>query len=138
MAERGLGVRELSRRVPCNPGHVSQLRSGQKRPSAQTARRLDEVLDAGGVLAALAPRPVARRAGGFVTPGGGFTDVPMQVRLTAFTAGQLDELIGHLDDQWHALVKTDNLLGPRHALAGVRELEAVAGLKAALADTLAA
>jgi hypothetical protein len=44
----------------------------------------------------------------------------MQGRLTAFTAGQLDELIGHVDDQWHALVKTDNLLGPRHALAGVR------------------
>jgi hypothetical protein len=44
----------------------------------------------------------------------------MRGRLTAFTAGQLDELIGHVDDQWHALVKTDNLLGPRHALAGVR------------------
>lgn len=43
----------------------------------------------------------------------------MRVRLTAFTAVQLDELICHLSDQWHALVKTDNLLGPRHALAGV-------------------
>ena len=26
-----------------------------------------------------------------------------------------------LDDQWHALVRTDNLLGPRHALGGVRD-----------------
>lgn len=120
MAERGLGVRELSRRVPCNPGHVSQLRSGQKRPSSQTARRLDEVLDAGGMLAALAPSAVSRRADGSLTAGWGFTDTPVRVRLTAFTAGQFDELISHLDDQWHALVKTDNLLGPRHALAGVR------------------
>ena len=120
MAERGLGVRELSRRVPCNPGHVSQLRSGQKRPSSQTARRLDEVLDAGGMLAALAPSADSRRADGSLTAGWGFTDTPVRVRLTAFTAGQFDELISHLDDQWHALVKTDNLLGPRHALAGVR------------------
>jgi len=41
-------------------------------------------------------------------------------RLASLSAGQLDELIGLLDDQWHALVRTDNLLGPRYALAGVR------------------
>ncbi len=42
-------------------------------------------------------------------------------RLEALSAGQLEELIGLLDDQWHALVRTDNLLGPRHALRGVRD-----------------
>ena len=72
------------------------------------------------MLAALAPSAVSRRADGSLTAGWGFTDTPVRVRLTAFTAGQFDELISHLDDQWHALVKTDNLLGPRHALAGVR------------------
>jgi tetratricopeptide (TPR) repeat protein len=41
-------------------------------------------------------------------------------RLDTLTAGQLDELICLLNDQWHALVRTDNLLGPRHALGGVR------------------
>jgi len=43
-----------------------------------------------------------------------------QSRLEALSAAQLEELIGLLDDQWHALVRTDNLLGPRHALGGVR------------------
>jgi tetratricopeptide (TPR) repeat protein len=42
-------------------------------------------------------------------------------RLEALSAGQLEELIGLLDGQWHALVRTDNLLGPRHALGGVRD-----------------
>lgn len=27
--------------------------------------------------------------------------------------------MSHLSGQWHALVKADNLLGPRHALDGV-------------------
>jgi hypothetical protein len=30
-----------------------------------------------------------------------------------------DELVAHLHDQWHLLVRTDNLLGPRYALGGV-------------------
>ena len=42
-------------------------------------------------------------------------------RLETLSAGQLEELIGLLDDQWHALVRTDNLLGPRHALSGVSD-----------------
>lgn len=42
-----------------------------------------------------------------------------RARLDTLSAGQLDELIRLLDDQWHVLVRTDNLLGPRHALSGV-------------------
>lgn len=34
-------------------------------------------------------------------------------------AGQVDDLVHLLRDQWHLLVKTDNLLGPRFALRGV-------------------
>jgi tetratricopeptide (TPR) repeat protein len=45
---------------------------------------------------------------------------PMRLRLKGLLTPQLDELIGLLDEQWHALVKIDNLLGPRHALVGVR------------------
>jgi transcriptional regulator with XRE-family HTH domain len=52
MAARGLGVRELARMVPCNPGHVSNLRSGKARPSPELAADLDERLGAGGSLAA--------------------------------------------------------------------------------------
>jgi transcriptional regulator with XRE-family HTH domain len=58
MAARGLGVRELARRVPCNPGHLSSVKNGRARPSAELARALDAALDAGGQLAAvLEPRP---------------------------------------------------------------------------------
>lgn len=35
------------------------------------------------------------------------------------TTAQVDDLLAHLRDQWHLLVKTDNLLGPRYALYGV-------------------
>jgi transcriptional regulator with XRE-family HTH domain len=44
MAARGVGVRELARMVPCNPGHISNLRSGTARPSAELAGALDERL----------------------------------------------------------------------------------------------
>lgn len=53
MAEQGLGVRELARLVPCNPGHISNLRNGKKRSSGQVAARLDDILNAGGQLSAL-------------------------------------------------------------------------------------
>ena len=51
---------------------------------------------------------------------------PIRLRLKGLAASQLDELTCLLDEQWHALVKTDNLLGPRHALVGVRaQLEVI-------------
>lgn len=48
------------------------------------------------------------------------------IRLPVGSADHLDELVSHLRDQWHALVRTDNLLGPRYALAAVRD-HALAG-----------
>jgi transcriptional regulator with XRE-family HTH domain len=61
MAARGLGVRELARMVPCNPGHISNLRNGKARPSVELAEALDERLDAGGSLCALVPANERRR-----------------------------------------------------------------------------
>src|SRR6516162_7936155 len=55
MAAREMGVRELARAVPCNPGHVSNLRASRDRASAKMAVRLDEILGAGGSLLALVP-----------------------------------------------------------------------------------
>jgi tetratricopeptide (TPR) repeat protein len=43
--------------VPCNPGHISNLRNGRARPSPELAADLDRAVDAGGALAALAPAP---------------------------------------------------------------------------------
>ena len=61
MAARGVGVRELARMVPCNPGHISNLRSGKARPSPELAEVLDERLEAGGWLCALVPAHERRR-----------------------------------------------------------------------------
>ena len=61
MTARGLGVRELARTVPCNPGHISNLRTGKARPSPALAEILDNRLAADGALAALAAQPAPRR-----------------------------------------------------------------------------
>jgi hypothetical protein len=115
----------IARQVPCSPGYVSNLCSGDKRPSAVTARRLDELLGAGGSLLALA----ARRPSSL--PVGGESANPMgqamRARLAAFSAVEAGELVNYLSGQWHALVKADNLLGPRHALDGVSSNLAVIG-----------
>jgi transcriptional regulator with XRE-family HTH domain len=61
MAARGLGVRELARIVPCNPGHISNLRSGKASASPELAERLDDVLGTEGELVALVPAAARRR-----------------------------------------------------------------------------
>ncbi len=60
MAARGVGVRELARRVHYNPGHISNLRNGRARPSPELAADLDAALGADGTLAALGPGPAER------------------------------------------------------------------------------
>jgi len=57
MEARGVGVRELARRVPCNPGHISNLRNGKAQPSPELAAGLDSALGARGSLSVLAPVP---------------------------------------------------------------------------------
>jgi transcriptional regulator with XRE-family HTH domain len=62
MAARGVGVRQLARAVYCNPGHVSNLRSGRARPSPELATALDEYLGAGGALEETARRSTRQRS----------------------------------------------------------------------------
>ncbi|MFD0851327.1 helix-turn-helix domain-containing protein, partial [Actinomadura adrarensis] len=54
MAERGLSVREIARRVPCDSGHLSRVINGHKGLTRRMAERLDDILEAGGALAVLA------------------------------------------------------------------------------------
>jgi transcriptional regulator with XRE-family HTH domain len=54
MAARGVGVRALARRVPCNHALISRYLNGHQVPSPGMAARLDVLLGAGGDLAALA------------------------------------------------------------------------------------
>ncbi len=44
---------------------------------------------------------------------------PPGARLELASLAQIGEILTHLREQWHLLVKTDNLFGPRYALAGV-------------------
>ncbi|TDD93364.1 helix-turn-helix domain-containing protein [Actinomadura rubrisoli] len=55
MAERQISQRKLAALVPCNDGYLSKIASGLKCPSPEVAERLDELLGAGGTLAALRP-----------------------------------------------------------------------------------
>jgi transcriptional regulator with XRE-family HTH domain len=54
MAERGISGNSLARRVPCDKALISRFVNGKQKPSGKLARRLDEVLETGGELAALA------------------------------------------------------------------------------------
>jgi tetratricopeptide (TPR) repeat protein len=59
----------------------------------------------------------------FVAPDGdvasSFDRERAAVTLNHVTDGHVDDVLDLLRDQWHLLVRTDNLLGPRFALAGV-------------------
>jgi transcriptional regulator with XRE-family HTH domain len=56
-------------------------------------------------------------------------------RLTIASPAHLQEILIHLREQWHALVKTDNLLGPRFALAGVlNQISVIEALRSILRD----
>jgi tetratricopeptide (TPR) repeat protein len=56
-------------------------------------------------------------------------------RLTIASPAHLQEILIHLREQWHALVKTDNLLGPRFALGDVlKQISVVEALRSILRD----
>jgi hypothetical protein len=56
-------------------------------------------------------------------------------RVAVTSPAQVEEILTHTREQWHALVRTDNLLGPRYALAGVlTQVAIVEGLLSSLRD----
>ncbi|TDD86713.1 helix-turn-helix domain-containing protein [Actinomadura rubrisoli] len=55
--ERKISQRKLAQLVPCDTGHLSRIVRDLKRPSAQMAARIDEILGADGSLAAVLPTP---------------------------------------------------------------------------------
>src|SRR6202050_4698503 len=60
MTEQRVGLRELARQVHYDPGYLSKVVNDRKAVSGALARRLDTVLDAGGVLAAFRTIPDLR------------------------------------------------------------------------------
>jgi transcriptional regulator with XRE-family HTH domain len=84
MTDRGIGVRQLARALYVNPGHVSNLRSGKARPSRELAAAIDEHLDAGGALAALAPAAGSQTA---AAPGDEIAALELARRAAASDVG---------------------------------------------------
>ena len=157
MTARCLGVRELARMVPCNPGHISNLRSGKARPSPELARTLDDRLDAGGALAALALRAAPRRPQPVASARDGVAeeiaalDLARLAELTEVGTGTVERLELAVDELATAypgtppaelnsrvrgyLGYTRRLLDGRMTLAEHRRLLVVAGWLSLLAAT---
>lgn len=144
LAERGMSLRDLARHVPCDSGNLSKIARGQKRPSPELAARLDEVLGAGGGLAALAPA---------VAPGALGTDLDLielarRAEASDLGNGTLELLNAAVDGMCRDYPGADaaalsaragqhlryvtRLLGGRVTLAQHRELLVIAGWLSAL------
>jgi hypothetical protein len=114
MTHRGVSGRGLARQVPCDSALICRYRTGKQAPSANMAHRLDEVLQAGGHLAALAGP--GRRA---VLAGGAAAG------LAALAPGSLERLawarrhphridqaaVDSLADVLASQIRADNALG---------------------------
>ncbi|GAA0952851.1 helix-turn-helix transcriptional regulator [Nonomuraea longicatena] len=126
MAERGISLRKLAKATHYDAGYLSKVANDLKRPSTPLAQQLEAALNADGEFVDLVPK---RR-------GAPRAEAPMQAasslalpvpavdplvdrRMQRLSAAHTEELLTHVGEQWHTLVRTDNLLGPRHALGGV-------------------
>ena len=84
LAERGMSQRELARRANYDCGFVNKLCRGTRPATPEVARRLDEVLDAGGALMALVNRRQVLAGAAAIAgmPLLGALDADAQERLT--------------------------------------------------------
>ena len=73
---RGVSLCEVARRVPCDAGYLSKITHGKKRTSEHIAVRLDDVLNAGGELAALSEIPARDDESATAGNPRGYTPVP--------------------------------------------------------------
>lgn len=116
MAARGIGVRELSRMSHYTSGHISNLRTGKKRPSTDCAAELDELLGAGGELAAITGEDQN-------APGDSTWEFPHRALAPAAAAAQADDVdpAQHLLHLRQVLADSDNLFGPVRIIPVIRE-----------------
>lgn len=86
---RGMTLAEVAARVPVNKGHLSRVERGERRPTDDLARRIDQVLDARGDLIALAhlDSAAARDAAPWQT-----ADLLRRLRATDAAPATLDAL----------------------------------------------
>ena len=97
MGARGVGVRELARRVHYNAGHISNLRNGRARPSPELAADLDVALGADGSLAVLAPPPSRPQAADDSAGETGLIELARQAEVSDLGGGTIELLQGAAD-----------------------------------------
>jgi transcriptional regulator with XRE-family HTH domain len=104
--EQALSLAEVGRRVHYTKGYLSKIETGKKRITPELARRLDEALGTGGVLAGLlatAERPVPveeEPAGGEVCPYPGLAAFgPDQAQWFFGREQAISDLVSQLDER---------------------------------------
>jgi transcriptional regulator with XRE-family HTH domain len=96
--QRGLSYRDLASRATYGKSYLHDLETGRKQPTAETARRLDEILNAGGQLAALvtaAPAIVHAIAGEEELDA---WELARRVEASDVSVGTLERLEAAVDD----------------------------------------
>ena len=96
MAERCVSGYELAGKVPCHRSHISLLAQGKRQPSPRMAAKLDEILGAGGELAALAGN--APKSDGISDDEIGALELVRQATATNVGSPVLDRLDQAVDD----------------------------------------
>jgi DNA-binding XRE family transcriptional regulator len=120
--EKGYTQETLARKLGVAETTVRRWELGTTEPRLSLWNDLAEALDLS--LDALRRLLFSTRTSADVEPA--FTPLPgSRVRLSVQSEAQFDELMSYLREQWHALVRADNLLGPRFALAAVKDQIAV-------------
>lgn len=111
--ERGLSLRDLARLAHHGKSYLHDLETGRKQPTADTARRLDEVLDAAGGLTTLVTAPAAAAA---IMAGEEVDawELARRIEASDVSAGTLERLEAAVDDLATAYATT-----PPHLLLPV-------------------
>ena len=100
---------EFASRLRVAPRTVRSWEGAARTPTLKLQRALDDL------LSTTSPE---QRARWDVAAGEAMPSFEVDLHMTTQVT---PELLMHLTDLWHVLVRTDNLLGPRHALAGVQQ-----------------
>ena len=114
MAERGMSGNALARKVPCDKALISRLANGKQHPSADMARLLDNVLEAGGMLA----HRVTREASPVPSADDEIAALELVRRAAASDAG--DATVGHLEQAVDGLAVAYAATPPAELLSRVK------------------
>jgi DNA-binding XRE family transcriptional regulator len=130
----GYSQHEFAKLVFTSRSSVANIETGRQNGDREFWQRCDALTHASGALLSayddlgdLVRRRMRQRA---LAPSAADTYGGEVAAIVVTSPSHLDEILQHLREQWHALVRTDNLLGPRFALNGVlAQLEILEALR---------